>query len=139
MESRNNKRKINTLDSFIFKKKIINDTNSDLASVAVTEPEASGSQNYKNTNTSDTCHESTDYHTFSVTNFQDIELIEEKKQDPLHYQLDLASKHRTEENRKIISPTIDTIIICGRQCISLRGHRDSGPIDSEMTEILKRY
>ncbi|KAF2891063.1 hypothetical protein ILUMI_15110, partial [Ignelater luminosus] len=55
MERRNNKRKINTFDSFIFKKKIINDPDSDLTSVAVTEPEASSSQNYKNTSTSDTC------------------------------------------------------------------------------------
>ncbi|KAF2887123.1 hypothetical protein ILUMI_19050 [Ignelater luminosus] len=239
MERRNNKRKINTLDSFIFKKKIINDPDSDLASVAVTEPEASSSQNYKNTSTLDTCsntqsvnskisddvdfntdisnyvncnvskknpndilqniwspdpnfkfpssgkrnlkfnfhwlnrwkwlayskkaatgghqvlgklikkefrnwknalevfagHESTDYHTFSVTKFQNIGLIEEKKQDPIHYQLDLASKHIIEENRKRISPIIDTLILCGRQCISLRGHRDSGPIDSDIHPI----
>ncbi|KAF2890217.1 hypothetical protein ILUMI_15956, partial [Ignelater luminosus] len=80
-------------------------------------------------------HESIYYHTFSVTKFQNIELIEEKKQDPIHYQLDLASKHRIEENRKRISPIIDTIILYGRQCISLRGHRDSGPIDSDIDSI----
>ncbi|KAF2882850.1 hypothetical protein ILUMI_23362 [Ignelater luminosus] len=80
-------------------------------------------------------HESTDYHTFSVTKFQNIGLIEEKKQDPIHYQLDLASKHRIEENRKRILPIIDTIILCGRHCISLRGHRDSGLIDSDIDPI----
>ncbi|KAF2886458.1 hypothetical protein ILUMI_19716 [Ignelater luminosus] len=42
-------------------------------------------------------HESTDYHTFSVTKFQNIGLIEEKKQNPIHYQLDVASKHRIEK------------------------------------------
>ncbi|KAF2890159.1 hypothetical protein ILUMI_16014 [Ignelater luminosus] len=50
-------------------------------------------------------------------------------------QLDLASKHRIEENRKRILPIIDTIILYGRQCISLRGHRDSGPIDSDIDPI----
>ncbi|KAF2886805.1 hypothetical protein ILUMI_19367 [Ignelater luminosus] len=80
-------------------------------------------------------HESTDYHTFSVTTFQNIRLIEENKQDPIQYQLDLASKHRIEENRKRISPIIDAIILCGRQCISFREHRDSGPIDSNIDPI----
>ncbi|KAF2893865.1 hypothetical protein ILUMI_12306 [Ignelater luminosus] len=61
-----------------------------------------------------------------------IGLIEENKQDPIHYRLDLASKHRIEENRKRISPIIDFIILCGRQCISLRRHRDFGPIDSDI-------
>ncbi|KAF2882635.1 hypothetical protein ILUMI_23534 [Ignelater luminosus] len=50
MERKNNRREINTLN---FKKKIVSDTGSDLTDVAVTEPEASSFQNYKNTSTSD--------------------------------------------------------------------------------------
>ncbi|KAF2891904.1 hypothetical protein ILUMI_14269, partial [Ignelater luminosus] len=64
-----------------------------------------------------------------------IGLIEEKKQDPIRYQLGLALKHRIEENRTRISPIVGTIILCGRQCIPLRGHRGSGPIDSDIDPI----
>ena len=35
-------------------------------------------------------------------------------------------------NRKILGSIIDTIFLCGRQCLPLRGHRDDGvPLDRE--------
>lgn len=44
-------------------------------------------------------------------------------------QLDSALKQQLQDNRSKLSPIIDTIIFCGRQDISLRGHRDSGLLD----------
>ena len=35
------------------------------------------------------------------------------------------------DNRRRITPIIETIILCGRQGIPLRGHRDSGPLTLE--------
>lgn len=43
-------------------------------------------------------------------------------------QLNKAKNDEIKMNRKILSSVIETIIVCGRQEISLRGHRDSGVI-----------
>lgn len=40
-----------------------------------------------------------------------------------------------QENRKRITPIIETILLCARQNISLRGHNDSGPLN--LTEPLE--
>nr|CAI5838971.1 unnamed protein product [Callosobruchus analis] len=34
-----------------------------------------------------------------------------------------------EQNRQKLTPTIKTIIFCGRMGIALRGHKDYGPLD----------
>lgn len=75
-------------------------------------------------------HQTTEYHKFSVIKSQNIQLIEQQKQIPVALQIDQSVLVRIEENRKRISPIIDTILLCGRQGISLRGHRDAGPITS---------
>ncbi|KAE9536596.1 hypothetical protein AGLY_006998 [Aphis glycines] len=46
-------------------------------------------------------------------------------------QLNTARLATIEQNRKILSSIIETIILIGRQEIALRGHRDSGSILSE--------
>ena len=38
--------------------------------------------------------------------------------------LNTIDKENIARNRKILESIIDTIILCGRQCLSLRGHRD---------------
>nr|CAI5828558.1 unnamed protein product [Callosobruchus analis] len=43
--------------------------------------------------------------------------------------LDKAKTKQDEENRRKIKPNINTIILCGRQGIPLRGHKDYGPFD----------
>lgn len=76
-------------------------------------------------------HENTEYHKFSIIKAQNLALVRQKKMDPVSLQIDSAAKEKIEENRRRISPIVDTIIMCGRQNIPLRGHRDSGPILSE--------
>ena len=39
-------------------------------------------------------------------------------------------KNSIEDNRKALRPIVETIILCARQIIALRGHRDSGAIIS---------
>jgi len=46
-------------------------------------------------------------------------------------------KRKIIENRKNLIPIIETIIFCGRQNLSLRGHRDSGPLN--LTEPNENY
>jgi len=51
-------------------------------------------------------------------------------------QIDIGKAREVMKNRKNIVPIIEAIILCGRQNLALRGHRDSGKIltcsDSEI-------
>lgn len=40
----------------------------------------------------------------------------------------MLGQKQISENRKNISPVIETIILCGQQSIALRGHVDFGKI-----------
>jgi hypothetical protein len=42
--------------------------------------------------------------------------------------LDQSLKDQISFNRKLIIPVIETIILCGRQGLAIRGHNDSGPL-----------
>ncbi|XP_008180518.1 52 kDa repressor of the inhibitor of the protein kinase-like [Acyrthosiphon pisum] len=53
----------------------------------------------------------------------------ENKQESIAVKLDSKLKLGIEKNRKMIRPIIETILLCGRQGIALRGLTDSGPID----------
>lgn len=39
------------------------------------------------------------------------------------------------ENRKLMRPVIESILVCGRQGLALRGHKDSGPLSIEEEPI----
>ena len=59
------------------------------------------------------------------------------KQDSIEIQLNQQQKQTILENRRKITPIIETIILCGRQGIHLRGHRDSGPLTFESEKNLE--
>lgn len=46
---------------------------------------------------------------------------------PANQQLDILLQQQIETNRKILSSLFETVILCGRNSIALRGHRDDGP------------
>ena len=48
-----------------------------------------------------------------------------KKQLPIDQQLSQARAVTVEKNRQLLKSIADTIILCGRQGIALRGHRDT--------------
>ncbi|XP_050065980.1 52 kDa repressor of the inhibitor of the protein kinase-like [Aphis gossypii] len=52
-----------------------------------------------------------------------------KKVEPIDRQINEALKKEINDNRDRLRPIIKTILFCGNQGISLRGHRDSGIID----------
>jgi hypothetical protein len=37
-------------------------------------------------------------------------------------------KKQKDNNRKIISPVIESVLLCARQGLTLRGHQDCGPL-----------
>ena len=40
--------------------------------------------------------------------------------------VDCASSEQSAENRRRLAPIVNTILLCGRQNMALRGHRDDG-------------
>ncbi|XP_015377033.1 PREDICTED: zinc finger MYM-type protein 1-like [Diuraphis noxia] len=56
-------------------------------------------------------------------------LLRFKKVEPIDRQINEALKKEINDNRDRLRPIIKTILFCGNQGISLRGHRDSGVID----------
>nr|CAB3265168.1 52 kDa repressor of the inhibitor of the protein kinase-like [Phallusia mammillata] len=42
--------------------------------------------------------------------------------------MDRGRKIQAANNRAVLSSVLETVILCGRQNIALRGHADSGPV-----------
>ncbi|XP_025191890.1 52 kDa repressor of the inhibitor of the protein kinase-like [Melanaphis sacchari] len=92
-------------------------------------------KNWKHATEKFKLHESTNYHTNCILDFQSLSAVITGKTPSVHDQLNIASKQQKEDNRKIILPVIKSVILCGRQGISIRGHRDYGPLElNEPTE-----
>ena len=63
-----------------------------------------------------------------ATEFLKRSIVRDKK-DVITLQ-DTSRKKAIEDNRKALRPIVETIFLCARQNIALRGHRDSGAIMS---------
>lgn len=76
-------------------------------------------------------HQSLVYHLTAMEKANGFLNIFNNKQVSVAVQLDTKLKLEIEENRLFIQPIIETILVCGRQGIALRGHKDYGPIQFE--------
>ncbi|XP_069104128.1 52 kDa repressor of the inhibitor of the protein kinase-like [Argopecten irradians] len=63
-------------------------------------------------------------HMDSVVKSTNFLKCKEDKQVPIHHQIDAALEARKERNMKVLETIVETVLFCGRQNISLRGHRD---------------
>ena len=73
-------------------------------------------------------HANNGYHKMYVLQANNLLSVANKKLDPVEIQINTGAKSQVIHNRKRLTPIIDTIILCGRQALALRGHRDSGPL-----------
>ncbi|XP_054276712.1 zinc finger MYM-type protein 1-like [Macrosteles quadrilineatus] len=80
--------------------------------------------------------QNTDYHKKCLLQANQLALVSKNRQDPIDQQINSALKEQIEENRRRFRPIVETIILCGRQNIPLRGHRDHGAIDLAAGEPL---
>lgn len=76
-------------------------------------------------------HESTQYHRSCLLDIKNFEKVKEKAVEPIINQIDQARNDAVAKNRSVLKPIIDAVILCGRQELALRGHRDSGNISLE--------
>ena len=72
-------------------------------------------------------HETTDYHKTSVIRATEFEHAFRQGTNIIE-QIDTGKKEQAEENRKRLRPIVKTIMLCGKQNIPMRGHRDDGPL-----------
>ena len=71
-------------------------------------------------------HEQKDYHKEAVVKMESFMKVMSGQQDSISVQINNAAKELIATNRKKLQSIIETIILCGRQNIPLRGHRDAG-------------
>lgn len=76
-------------------------------------------------------HEKCLYHKQSIEIALSLGDISCGKKTSISAQLNRAAERKKLENRRNIAPIIETVLFCGRQCLALRGHRDSGRIDAD--------
>ncbi|XP_031332794.1 zinc finger MYM-type protein 1-like [Photinus pyralis] len=84
--------------------------------------------NWKKAKERFTEHQTREYHQHNVENAALITNIVKGKQDPINLQLNQEEKNQILENRKTLEPIIETVLLCGKQGLALRGHRDGGRI-----------
>ena len=53
---------------------------------------------------------------------------------PVNKMVDSNYRTNVKKAREAIAPIVDTVMLCGRQNIRLRGHRDSGKNQPELGE-----
>jgi len=80
-------------------------------------------------------HMTLQYHKQSVFDVDHFIDIKTNVHLSIENQLYTAQARTIFENRKNITPVIETIILCGKQNISLRGHRDFGKLTVDNTDI----
>lgn len=73
-------------------------------------------------------HQNNLYHQGVAISVQNFISVFEQRQKDVCTQLDKQFSVSAQENRKKLAPIIKTVLLCGRECLPLRGHRDSGPL-----------
>lgn len=79
-------------------------------------------------------HQSKSYHKDAMEYVQNFKLIYENKKDDVISELNQSRKRQQADNRQKLYPIIRAILLCGRQGLALRGHRDHGPISLKTPE-----
>lgn len=74
-------------------------------------------------------HEVSSYHKSSILKGEEFLNIVEKRSTSVNHMLDKEKDKQIKQNREILKPIIKTVVFCGRQGISLRGHRDFGEVN----------
>ena len=65
------------------------------------------------------------YNKTAVVSFEAFQKVMTKIQPSIACQIDLASQQLVDSNRLKLRSIVETVLLCGRQNISFRGHRDS--------------
>ena len=70
-------------------------------------------------------HMTTEHHKFAVVRADDFRKVMENQQPAIQHQINQAMANTVASNRQKLALIIKVILLCGRQNIALRGHRDN--------------
>lgn len=76
-------------------------------------------------------HQNLQYHRTAVIKADNFLTVSSGKTASIENQVDTARARQVQANQERLIPIIKTIILCGRQGLPLRGHRDTGMFDIE--------
>lgn len=76
-------------------------------------------------------HQKLEYHKTSSLRADEFLSVAEKRRDDVATQVDEDRKKQIYENRARLCSIVDSLMLCGRQGISLRGTDDAGPVGLE--------
>ncbi|XP_025202388.1 zinc finger MYM-type protein 1-like [Melanaphis sacchari] len=79
-------------------------------------------------------HSNSEYHKLSIIRSEEFIKVMENKKNNIANEIDISRKKQVIENRSILRLIIETLILCGKQNIALRGNNDSGKIYDESIE-----
>ncbi|KAF0732229.1 zinc finger MYM-type protein 1-like, partial [Aphis craccivora] len=79
-------------------------------------------------------HSSLQYHLKCLSDTDNFLNIKKNPSLSIENNLDSSHAKQVMENRKNIIPIIETILLCGQQNLSIRGHRDSGKMEVKNSE-----
>lgn len=83
-------------------------------------------KNWKNALEHFRAHQYSHYHQSATTKADNFLAIQSGKLQSIENQVDTARAQQIRENQRKLAPIIKTVILCGRQCLPLRGHKDYG-------------
>ena len=70
-------------------------------------------------------HMTTEHHKFAVVRADDFRKVMENQQPAIQHQINQAMTDTVASNRQKLALILKVILLCGRQNIALRGHRDN--------------
>jgi len=76
-----------------------------------------------------------EYHKTSLYKYDSFLAVKNNKIESIEVQVNNSLRREIEENRKRIISIFKTVLLCGRQGIALRGHKDGGLIRCDDDEI----
>jgi hypothetical protein len=79
-------------------------------------------------------HDGLQYHLTAVTKMHEFTAAIQENRS-IDVVLDAARKKAVYENRELLAPVIETILLCGRNGLPLRGHRDDGRIRLDVPSV----
>lgn len=79
-------------------------------------------------------HERKQYHITAVQKCQDFLQCMKNSEHVVINRMDAERIGQAKENRLRLKPIIETVILCGRQNIPFRGHRDDGSITENVLQ-----
>lgn len=77
-------------------------------------------------------HQKKKYHLDAMEDGQNFKLIYENRKSDVISEIDKGRKIQQLENRQKLIPIVRAVLLCGRQGLSLRGHRDQSSLSLKM-------